>query len=62
MARRPFHLAWFLSQGFGPKSWRSIWPGSDLARWMMPDIFTDLAKGMDRITDHMENLRFRSEI
>jgi FMN-dependent oxidoreductase (nitrilotriacetate monooxygenase family) len=43
-----FHLAWFLSQGYGPKSWRSQWPGSDLARWMMPDIFIDLAKGMER--------------
>jgi FMN-dependent oxidoreductase (nitrilotriacetate monooxygenase family) len=48
MAARPFHLAWFLSQGYGPKSWRSQWPGSDLARWMMPDIFIDLAKGLDR--------------
>jgi FMN-dependent oxidoreductase (nitrilotriacetate monooxygenase family) len=48
MAKDHFHLAWFLSQGYGPKSWRSQWPGSDLARWMMPDIFVDLAKGMER--------------
>ena len=27
MAGRPFHLAWFLSQGYGPKSWRSDFPG-----------------------------------
>jgi alkanesulfonate monooxygenase SsuD/methylene tetrahydromethanopterin reductase-like flavin-dependent oxidoreductase (luciferase family) len=48
--KKPFHLAWFLSQGYGPKSWRSEFPGShsDLNRWMMPDIFIDLAKGMDR--------------
>jgi FMN-dependent oxidoreductase (nitrilotriacetate monooxygenase family) len=46
--KRPFHLAWFLSQGYGPKSWRGDWPGSDMARWMMPDLFVDLAKGMDR--------------
>ncbi|MBS0537181.1 MAG: NtaA/DmoA family FMN-dependent monooxygenase [Proteobacteria bacterium] len=45
---KPFHLAWFLSQGYGPKSWRSAWPGSDVARWMMPDLFLDLARGMDR--------------
>ncbi|MDP1964665.1 MAG: NtaA/DmoA family FMN-dependent monooxygenase [Reyranella sp.] len=45
---KPFHLAWFLSQGYGPKSWRSQWPGSDLGRWMMPDIFVDLARGMER--------------
>jgi long-chain alkane monooxygenase len=48
MAKRPFHLAWFLSQGYGPKSWRSVWPGADVNRWMMPDIFIDLAKGLDR--------------
>jgi len=48
MAKHPFHLAWFLSQGYGPKSWRSIWPGADLGRWMMPDLFIDLAKGMER--------------
>ena len=45
---KPFHLAWFLSQGYGPKSWRGDWPGSDIARWMMPDLFVDLAKGMER--------------
>ncbi len=48
MAKHPFHLAWFLSQGFGPKSWRSIWPGADAGRWMMPDLFVDLARGMER--------------
>ena len=50
MPARPFHLAWFLSQGYGPKAWRSQWPGtdSDMKRWMMPDIFIDLAKGMER--------------
>src|SRR5262245_31039044 len=45
---KQFHLAWFLSQGYGPKSWRSDFPGSDLHRWMMPDIFVDLARGMER--------------
>jgi FMN-dependent oxidoreductase (nitrilotriacetate monooxygenase family) len=48
MAKRQFHLAWFLSQGYGPKTWRGQWPGSDVARWMMPDIFLDLARGMER--------------
>lgn len=45
-----FHLAWFLSQGFGPKLWRTDWPGSpsDNARWMMPDLFQDLARGLER--------------
>ena len=50
MAKRQFHLAWFLSQGYGPKTWRGMWPGSvsDVARWMMPDLFLDLARGMER--------------
>ena len=48
MATRPFHLAWFLSQGYGPKSWRSDFPGTDVSRWMMPDLFVDLAQGMER--------------
>ena len=50
MAKRQFHLAWFLSQGYGPKSWRGNWPGSgsDVARWMMPDLFIDLARGLER--------------
>ena len=46
--KKPFHLAWFLSQGYGPKSWRGDWPGSDIERWMMPDLFVDLAMGMER--------------
>src|SRR5258708_28559992 len=46
--KKPFHLAWFLSQGYGPKTWRSAWPGSDMHRWMMPDIFVDLAQGLER--------------
>ncbi len=48
MSKKPFHLAWFLSQGYGPKSWRSDFPGADVARWMMPDLFVDLAQGMER--------------
>ena len=50
MNNRPFHLAWFLGQSFASKNWRSMWAGSasDVQRWMMPDIFIDLAKGMER--------------
>ena len=29
MPAKRFHLAWFLSQGYGPKAWRSQWPGTD---------------------------------
>src|SRR6201996_5358662 len=46
--KKRFHSAWFRSKGYGPKSWRSDFPGTDIARWMMPDLFADLAKGMER--------------
>ena len=45
---RPFHLPWFVAQGYGPKSWRTDWPGSDIRRWMMPDLFVELARAMER--------------
>jgi FMN-dependent oxidoreductase (nitrilotriacetate monooxygenase family) len=48
MSTRPFHLAWFVSRGFGPKAWREPWAGPAIHRWMMPDIFVDLAKAMER--------------
>lgn len=44
---RPFHLAWFVSRGYGPKAWRYEW-GGDQSRWMMPDLFVDLAVSMER--------------
>lgn len=50
MSAKPFHLAWFLSRGFGPKGWYHEWGGTDAsqARWMMPDLFVDLARSMER--------------
>jgi FMN-dependent oxidoreductase (nitrilotriacetate monooxygenase family) len=47
---KPFHLSWFLGQSFASKNWRSMWAGSasDVQRWMMPDLFIDLAQGMER--------------
>jgi len=50
MAKDHFHLAWFLSQDYGPKAWRSMWPGTETDKhcWMMPHIFVDRAKGLER--------------
>ena len=50
MSDPKFHLAWFLSRGFGPKAWHHEWGGTDAAqaRWMMPDLFVDLARAMER--------------
>ncbi len=47
MSSHPFHLAWFLSRGYGPKAWRQDW-GGDQRRWMMPDLFVDMARSMER--------------
>jgi FMN-dependent oxidoreductase (nitrilotriacetate monooxygenase family) len=44
---KPFHLAWFLSRGYGPKAWRNEWSDS-AGTWMMPDLFVDLARSMER--------------
>src|ERR1700722_9131099 len=48
MSSRPFHSAWFISRGYGPKAWRTNWAGSNPERWMMPDLFVDLARAMAR--------------
>ena len=43
-----FHLAWFLSRGYSPKAWRLPWAGDTAENWMKPDLFVDLARGMER--------------
>ena len=48
MSGSHFHLAWFLSRGFSPKAWRLPWAGDTAETWMKPDLFVDLAKGMER--------------
>ncbi|MGE0222999.1 MAG: NtaA/DmoA family FMN-dependent monooxygenase [Acetobacteraceae bacterium] len=48
MARRPFHLAWFISKGYGPKGWRNQWSGPDPAGWVKPDLLVSLAQNLER--------------
>ena len=60
--KRPFHLAWFLSQGYGPKSWRTDWPGSDIRRWMMPYLLVDLARAMERACFDYMNIEDSSNV
>ena len=43
-----FHLAWFLSRGYSPKAWRHDWAGDTPLNWMKPELFVDLARGMER--------------
>jgi FMN-dependent oxidoreductase (nitrilotriacetate monooxygenase family) len=48
MAHTPFHLAWFISRGYGPKAWRLPWGGPNPHDWVLPDLFVDLARALER--------------
>ena len=43
-----FHLAWFLKQGFGVQGWGSQWSGTIGTEWMLPDIYIDMARQLER--------------
>ncbi len=48
MSRKPFHLAWFISKGYGPKGWRNQWGGPNAANWVKPDLLVSLAQNLER--------------
>lgn len=48
MPKRPFHLAWFISKGYGPKGWRNSWGGPNPATWVKPDLLVSLAQSLER--------------
>lgn len=48
MPKTKFHMAWFVSRGYGPKAWRLPWGGPDPQNWTKPDLFVDLARAMER--------------
>jgi FMN-dependent oxidoreductase (nitrilotriacetate monooxygenase family) len=48
MSGKPFHLAWFVSKGYGPKAWRMPWGGPDPASWVKPDLFVTLSQQLER--------------
>jgi long-chain alkane monooxygenase len=48
-----FHLGWFLGAGFGIQPWSARngdgpWVGSNMTDWMKPDLYIDLAQGLER--------------
>ena len=47
MSADHFHLAWFL-QGSSIQAWRAPWTGNISEEWMMPGLFLDLARSMER--------------
>jgi len=48
LSRKRFHLAWFVSRGYGPKAWRLPHGIPDPMTWTKPDLFVDLARAMER--------------
>ena len=44
---RPFHLGWFL-QGSSVQAWGEPWTGHIGRTWMVPELFTDLARSLER--------------
>jgi len=42
-----FHLGWFL-QGSAIQSWGEAWTGRIADEWMVPDLFIDLARALER--------------
>jgi FMN-dependent oxidoreductase (nitrilotriacetate monooxygenase family) len=46
--KRPFHLAWFISKGYGPKAWRQPWGGPNPFNWVKPNLLVELAQSLER--------------
>jgi FMN-dependent oxidoreductase (nitrilotriacetate monooxygenase family) len=44
---KPFHLAWFL-QGSSAQAWGEEWTGHIGANWMVPELFVDLGRTLER--------------
>jgi len=47
MSTKPFHLGWFL-QGSSAQAWGEPWTGHIGASWMVPELFIDLARALER--------------
>ncbi len=47
MAVKPFHLGWFL-QGSSVQSWGESWTGHIGNTWMVPELFIDMARCLER--------------
>ncbi|HET7881095.1 MAG TPA: NtaA/DmoA family FMN-dependent monooxygenase [Acetobacteraceae bacterium] len=47
MAAKPFHLGWFL-QGSSVQAWGESWTGHIGTSWMMPELFIDMARSLER--------------
>lgn len=48
MTAERFHLAWFMSNGFGVQSWNDRWSGTTGREWMKADFYVDMARSLER--------------
>ena len=47
MAAKPFHLGWFL-QGSSVQAWGESWTGHIGTTWVVPELFIDMARCLER--------------
>ena len=47
MTTKPFHLGWFL-QGSSVQAWGEPWTGHIGRNWMMPELFIEMARCLER--------------
>ncbi|HTI79266.1 MAG TPA: NtaA/DmoA family FMN-dependent monooxygenase [Acetobacteraceae bacterium] len=47
MAAKPFHMGWFL-QGSSVQAWGESWTGHIGTTWMVPELFVDMARCLER--------------
>ena len=45
---RPFHLGWFLANGYGVHGWNQAWGGRTARDWASPALQIDLARALER--------------
>ena len=48
MTAEPFHLGWFLGNGFGVYAWDDPWGGTQGRDYAKPDFYVDLARQLER--------------
>src|ERR1700743_534057 len=47
MVAKPFHMGWFL-QGSSVQAWGESWTGHIGTTWMVPELFVDMARSLER--------------
>jgi FMN-dependent oxidoreductase (nitrilotriacetate monooxygenase family) len=43
-----FHFGWFVGKGYSVHGWNQSWSGDIGTEWMEPDLYMDLARGLER--------------